>query len=173
MYLRKGCGRRNRGADASEKHWPTRIGTVSKPELAQSQNGTPVTFACRQRFITLHQPLETHAAPEFDRTRTNLHHARNIRGSEPSGLGSSGKGIRDGWDETAFSREIRIHCGLVVGGIALDRLRRRHECRRLGNAGHVRSHRKWDDAYSLQRHSFAREPRCSFRQRSRETATRL
>src|SRR5579862_2382959 len=146
MYLKKESGGRNRCAAASEKHWLSRIGTVSKPELAQSQNGTPVTFACRQRFITLHQPLETHAAPEFNRTRKNLLHARNIRGSRLSGLGSSGKGIGDGWDETDFSREIRIHFALVAGGIALDRLRRRHECRRFRDAGHVRTHGKWDDA---------------------------
>ena len=99
----------------------TRIGTVSKPEMAQSRNGTPVTFAARQRFITLRQPLE------------------NMRRLSPTrqnkiffALGSSGKGIRDGWDEEFFSREIHQHRGLVLGDFPVVGLWRWHECWGLG-----------------------------------------
>jgi hypothetical protein len=80
-------------AISSEKQFATRIGTISKPELAQSRNGTPVTFAARQRFITLRQPLEN---------MRRLSPTRQTKFSSRSDLQE--RGFRDGWDEEFFSR---------------------------------------------------------------------
>src|SRR6202049_4164368 len=121
MYAQKESLDKTAAPIPSEKHRTTRIGTLPKPELAHSRNGTPVTFAARQGLILLHQPLENMRRPEFDAPTKNFH-----------ALGSSGKGIRDGWDQQVFSRETHRHRGFIVCDFPVVGLRRWHECRSFG-----------------------------------------